>query len=314
MLRFAAALLVSLFLCGTARAQYIVPESGWYWNPSFSGSGYNLELQDSTMFLSFFGYNQARQSTFYTISGTYSVATRTVVGDLFSFSNGQCVGCPYNPPTVTAIGTGVVQFTSQSSAIITLPGSNGPVSTPIQRFVFGFDPNLAGRDIGAWFTTIVFSSGLPDSDVVRIRSTSTDSQGRISRGDLYPAGQAIVGFPGTIQGTGYNYGWLISFSATTDAFYAAEFTLNGFRGEYFIVPRGSSISGRGTLTFGARVAGPNTANQVLTLSSANTAEIEAKAAERMAKAKSSEPYSKATLDDLNAMLNRLRVERAKLGN
>ena len=53
---------------------------------------------------------------------------------------------------------------------------------------------------------------------------------------------------------------------------------------------------------------------VLTLSSANTAEIEAKAAERMAKAKSSEPYSKATLDDLNAMLNRLRVERAKLGN
>lgn len=308
MLRFAAALLVSLFLCGTARAQYITPESGWYWNSSLSGSGYNIEFQDSTMFLSFFSYNAQRQSAFYTISGQFNVATGRVVGDFFSFSNGQCIGCPYNPPTVTALGTATVQFINGSRAIITLPSPTGPVSTTVERFVFGLNPNLTGRDIGAWFTTIVFrDGGLPEGDVIRIRRTENTTQGLASVGDIFPSGRLIVGAPAAITGTAYNYAWLIDLTPSSNALYVAEFTVNGFGGEYFVYPKGTTPSGIGLVTYGARLAGPNTANQVLGLSGGNTQNAEGFSAKRLGQAMGKGARGKAAQSDLTALAARLEA-------
>jgi hypothetical protein len=73
----------------------------------------------------------------------------------------------------------------------------------------------------------------------------------------------VVGAPITLTGTSYNWLWVIDFSPTSNAAYFGQFTLEGFRGEYAIYPKGTPIPTRGITAIGARVAGANTANQIL---------------------------------------------------
>lgn len=254
-------LTVISLVTGNSYAQYYTPDSGWYWNPGFSGSGYNIEFQDDTMFLSFFSYSASGSSTFYTLSGKFNTTTGRVAGDLFTFSGGQCIGCPYIAPQIINTGPAIVQFQNKSNAIITLPRPGGSVSIPVERFVFAYGPLQADQKLGAWVTSILFSSGA-ESDVIRMRRTQTNPDRTvIAVGDIHPTGRSVIGFGSTIPGTSTNYAYLVDFSNTNNALYLAEFTLNGFSGAYFVYPKGGQPSGSGVLVFGTRIAGLNTAIQ-----------------------------------------------------
>ena len=255
---------------GRSYAQYLTPDSGWYWNPSFSGSGYNIEFQDDQMYLSFFSYAASGSPTFYTITGRFNTTTGRVAGDLITFSGGQCIGCPYIFPQIITVGPAVVQFQNKSNAIITLPRAGGSVAIPVERFVFAYGPLQADQKLGAWVTSIIFLAG-PESDVIRIRRTQTNpDQSVIAVGDIYPTGRTVIGAADSIPGTSTNYSYLIDFSATSNALYIGEFTLSGFNGFYYIYPKGGQPNGPGVLAYGTRVAGPNTANQILGLQNAPT--------------------------------------------
>lgn len=248
---------------GRSQAQYVTPDSGSYWTPGASGSGFQIEVQDDIIALTFFGYTASGQSTFYILAGVFDVINGRYSGDLIAYSNGQCIGCPYNPPVTAVLGRGSVQFLDRSSAVVTLPRAGGSVQIPIERFNYGYGGNPISANVGVWATTLIFQTALPQGDVVRIFRPENTPQGPVTIGNLYPLRQAVVGAPITLTGTSYNWLWVIDFSATSNAAYFGQFTLEGFRGEYAIYPKGAPIPTRGTTAIGVRVAGANTANQIL---------------------------------------------------
>ncbi len=312
--RFAPLLVVLMFALlsfNPARAQYITPEGGWYWNPAASGSGFNLEFQDSVMTLSFFAYNAARQPTFFTMAGVLNVATGRVDASLIASNGGQCIGCSYSQPTNVVVGPAAVQFTSQSTAQVTLPVAGGGFSTiSVQRFVYAYGPTQNEQRLGAWFTTIAFPTGLPEGDILRVRRVENFGGSLVATGDLYPAGRVLAGGSFFASGTSYNYAIVIDFSAVSNAAYIGEYTVNGFRGEYFLYPKGSTpIIGTGIPTFGARLAGPNTANQVLGLNAvvnAATLDDTAKRRTLMSEGKANGPSAdRATQAAVDAVIRQL---------
>lgn len=260
---FAAVAALLLFASG-ARAQYVTPDSGTYWNPAASGSGFQIEFQDSTMSLTFFGYSASGQSTFYLLAGRFDVINRRYAGDLVAFSNGQCLGCPYNPPVAAVVGPASIQFLTRSTAIATLPVAGGRTAQiPIERFSFGYGTNLLQANVGVWATSVIPTNDYAFGDVIRIFTVVNSANGPVSAGNLYPFREIVGGTPVSLAGTSYNFLWLIDINATQNAGYLGEFTLEGFRGVSFVYPKGGAVPTTGVVAIATRIAGPDTANQIL---------------------------------------------------
>ncbi|HHL32719.1 MAG TPA: hypothetical protein ENJ41_09035, partial [Oceanospirillales bacterium] len=58
-MRFFQKLLITMVLFITAQAQAFTPESGFWWNPDESGSGYAIEIQDNFLFMTLYVYDEA---------------------------------------------------------------------------------------------------------------------------------------------------------------------------------------------------------------------------------------------------------------
>lgn len=179
---------------GVARAQYTVPESGWYWNPVINGTGVNMEFQDTSMMLSYYAYTSTGQAAFFTVQGVYDVVNRRVVGDLYTFQGGQCIGCPYVAPTAIKIGTATIQFSSLSTATITFATAQGTASFAVQRFVFtlSYYPTRSDEKKGLWAFTSFPSNTLPYGDALAITSTADGAGGvKLGVGSYYPSNRAV---------------------------------------------------------------------------------------------------------------------------
>lgn len=127
------------------------PENGWWWNPQESGRGFNLEIQNNTIFVATFIYDNTGDAVWYSGSGTLN-ADNTATLDLFEFANGQCVQCSFKTPDL--IGTAetvTIRFLTGSTA--ELDWSNGTVA--IQRFNFNLGESWQKQLLGEW----VFVSG-----------------------------------------------------------------------------------------------------------------------------------------------------------
>jgi hypothetical protein len=110
-----------------------MPQTGWWWNPSESGRGYFFEVQNTTMFMSTYMYAANGQAAWYISSGAMS-STALYQGTLQEYRNGQTLGGVYAAPSVFANqGTVTIQFTSQTTATMTLPNGS---QIPLQRFSF----------------------------------------------------------------------------------------------------------------------------------------------------------------------------------
>jgi len=99
------------------------PETGWYWNPAESGSGYSLEVQGNNLFLVGFMYDSNGNPVWYFSAGPLSTPT-TYAGSLLQFSDGQTLTGAYHPPGTPAnVGTLSLAFTAPNAATLTFNGS-----------------------------------------------------------------------------------------------------------------------------------------------------------------------------------------------
>lgn len=110
------------------------PQTGWWWNASESGRGYFIEAQNTTMFVSFYMYSASGQATWYVANGAMTSAT-TFTGTLASYSGGSYfTRSTFTGPTTSATnGTVTIQFSSQTTATMTLPNGS---QVALTRYTF----------------------------------------------------------------------------------------------------------------------------------------------------------------------------------
>jgi hypothetical protein len=161
-----------LFLVAIAPARAYTPESGIWWNPNESGSGYVIEIQDNLMVLSYFGGDTQGRATWWLASGLLTGNALFPTATLNRTVGSQCPGCPYNGAPTTLFGDGGtvrVQFDPNDNTRATLTFGNGRVVT-IQRQLFylkrgedGSVPLEVTRMLGEWQMVMDFSSNTASS-------------------------------------------------------------------------------------------------------------------------------------------------------
>jgi len=98
------------------------PQTGLWWNPEESGSGYGLDYKNGTLVVTVYSYKPNGDPQWYVASGPLNGTTFT--GTLDKYLGGQCISCRYagRPAVVGNDGAITIEFTSATSANVTLPG------------------------------------------------------------------------------------------------------------------------------------------------------------------------------------------------
>lgn len=139
-----SALLVSYVLSPTGAFAF-TPQTGHWWNPNESGTGYNIDVNNGVLVMTIYSFSPNGDSQWYLAAGPMSPDQRSFAGTLEKYRNGQCISCVYagQPSFAGNDGSIVVNFLSETSAKLTLP--NGRTTT-IQPFfpVLGGNTKLAG--------------------------------------------------------------------------------------------------------------------------------------------------------------------------
>jgi hypothetical protein len=110
---------------GGAAPLAFTPETGLWWNPNESGTGYNIEVQHGMLVATMYSYTAAGDPVWYLAVGPLANAGGGVAatGTLDKYRSGQCVSCMYQKPTMTGNDGGMtITFTSATSATVQLPG------------------------------------------------------------------------------------------------------------------------------------------------------------------------------------------------
>ncbi len=101
------------------------PETGLWWSPNESGTGYNIQVQHGVVVVTMYGYTNMGDPVWYLASGSMSNTEDGVgfVGSLDKFRGGQCASCTYQMPSMMGSdGEISMTFTSPASATVHLPG------------------------------------------------------------------------------------------------------------------------------------------------------------------------------------------------
>lgn len=111
------------------------PETGWWWDPSQSGRGFAVEVQEGNMYLAGYMYDNQGNPTWYLANGPMSSAT-LFEGAWTEYANGQTLTGAYKVPALVNpnVGQVTLQFIDAAHAQLTLP--NGE-QIALQRFSFG---------------------------------------------------------------------------------------------------------------------------------------------------------------------------------
>jgi len=110
---------------GGAAPLAFTPATGLWWNPSESGSGYNIQVQRGVLVATVYSYTSAGDPLWYLAVAPLTNAGGAVVatGTLDRYRGGQCASCAYQRPSVTGNdGAVTFTFTSPASATVQLPG------------------------------------------------------------------------------------------------------------------------------------------------------------------------------------------------
>ena len=294
-----ALFIVALLASSTASA--ILPDNGWYWNPSESGRGFNIEIQNNVLFMAGFVYDQAGNQLWAVTGGPMS-SDRFYSGTAYVTSGGQCVGCAYRPPQNTAIGNVTVSFTDTTHATVTVNG----VAMSLQREQFGIDfTNPATPTLGDWAIT-VGSPVLPAyfGERIALASTTVTAQLGLTAVGSRSGDSSRIAVASYSAGLG-KYAILLDSSTSYYDFYVFSFTgFNLIEGDDYTYLKGSSPTG--SLPFvahrvksAALVAGAN-APGILKLSVGDDAD--AQAARR--KAAAATVVAPPAVQEMAAMLER----------
>jgi hypothetical protein len=118
-------------LAGIASA--FTPQTGHWWNPNESGTGYNIDVSNGVLVITIYSYKPNGDAEWYLASGPLSADQRHFSATLDKYRNGQCISCPYTgrPGYGGSDGTISIEFSSATSATVALPGGR---VTRIQPF------------------------------------------------------------------------------------------------------------------------------------------------------------------------------------
>jgi hypothetical protein len=120
------------------------PATGYWWNPSQGGRGFNIEQRGNNLFMATFLYNQSGSATWYGL-GPGPISNGTYSGLLTTYAGGQTLTGSYKPAGVVATaGNFSVTFSSATQGTITWPGG----TLPIQRYDFGPGGSAATQPAG----------------------------------------------------------------------------------------------------------------------------------------------------------------------
>lgn len=140
--------LASTLTCLSLAAHALTPQTGFWWTPNESGSGYTVEVQDNLLFMAFYSYDKSGKPVWYVTSGPLANSGATYSGPLFRVDSGPCLGCAYTPPgTSVSQGTVRISFVSGAQASIVFPDGS---SKAIRAFDFGIGRGTPGAYRGAW--------------------------------------------------------------------------------------------------------------------------------------------------------------------
>ena len=110
------------------------PESGWWWNENESGRGFAIEVQGNSLFMAGYMYDSGGNPIWYVSPGSMTSPT-LYQGSWLQFANGQTLTGTYKAPSQppASVGAVALQFTSTTTAILTLPDGR---QIPLTRFLF----------------------------------------------------------------------------------------------------------------------------------------------------------------------------------
>jgi hypothetical protein len=98
------------------------PVVGLWWNPSESGSGYNLDVKNGVLVVTIYSYKGNGEPQWYITSGP--ITDNSFTGTINKYVGGQCISCEYGGlPTIGGNdGVVTIDFSSPTSATVSLPG------------------------------------------------------------------------------------------------------------------------------------------------------------------------------------------------
>mgnify|MGYP001812550965 CR=1 FL=1 len=153
--RLATVLCGSMFLllsmANAVLAQDITPMSGLWIidqeNNGNPGRGFQLDAQNNTLVLTFYGYEGSGDAMWWLAAGSLTVGSNQITMDLGAYEGGMAFGDPLKDATYLGPdGKVTIRFDSISSGQICLPDE--PCKS-ISPFNFGW-PNNAAELLGSW--------------------------------------------------------------------------------------------------------------------------------------------------------------------
>ena len=113
---------------GSGPSDYL-PQSGWWWNPAESGSGYSIEVQGNNLFFVGFMYDGAGHPVWYYSAGPMTAVTG-YSGPLLQFAGGQTLNGTYHAPSSPAtVGSLAIAFTAPDAATLTFSGTGADIAS-----------------------------------------------------------------------------------------------------------------------------------------------------------------------------------------
>jgi hypothetical protein len=114
------------------------PQTGWYWDPTQSGSGIAMECLGDSIFMVAFAYDSAGNSQWTATAGSTIDSQFAVATEPALYVNGQTLTGPYQAPSIAGQPLGTIQLRTVTPHTLTVLYNNGLVAT-YQRFRF-LDP------------------------------------------------------------------------------------------------------------------------------------------------------------------------------
>ncbi len=186
-------ILLLLGFSQSMRAQDFTPQTGaWVINEEANGEpgrGFQIEVQNDILVLSFSGYEAAGDSAFWVATGAFQPGSNEITADLGEYQGGMAFGDPMqNAVYHGSRGQVTIRFTGPINGVICLPDE---ACKAISAFNFGYDFASASALMGRWLVT-AFRQGFSErtSIVLRLEQLTESSDpaviDSVSGTALYP--------------------------------------------------------------------------------------------------------------------------------
>jgi len=187
-------------LAGLQKASLAEPQTGIWWNPSASGSGYAVERQGSIVTLGAYLYEADGRAVWY-VGPLSRLSNGDYQGALTRYAGGQSLTGTYRAPSSSS-GVATVTFslttaTSGSLAFVTAAGSH---TVPVQRFALtggAIAPSTASFESGLWWNDAESGRGF----FIDVQGTTAALASYMYDGTGNPVWYLTVG---TVNSTGFS--------------------------------------------------------------------------------------------------------------